>query len=252
MTKTKFSICTTNYNCAHALQQHLDSVYALFDENEFEYIVVDNKSKDRSIEILRDNQKKHSNMTVLSEKCTMGKGRQIAFGHSTSSHIVVIDTDTVYSLKCKNFIDICLEKYPDTAIQALLCAVIPRDIWEKVGGRRNLNVNEDFDMWMRIWKIGKMKWCAVSMGENLKDDKASSSADYLSVRYGKFEKFQRLIKREIDLLKTRKYKKYDFKAIYRENLLDLGLGLEEQWFGEGSKELWLVKFGRNIIQILKS
>jgi glycosyltransferase involved in cell wall biosynthesis len=252
MKKLKFSICTTNYNCAHALLQHLDSIYSLFDESEFEYIVVDNKSKDKSMEILNEYQGNHENMTVLSEKCTMGKGRQIAFKHSNGDHIVVIDTDTIYQSRCKTFIETCLKEYQNTAVQARYCAVIPRKVWINVGGRRDLNVNEDFDMWMRMWKIGKMKWYPISMGENVKDQEASSSADYLSNRYKKFEKIIRLIRREIDLHRTRKYKNYDFKAIYQENQIDLGLGPKEKWFGETSNRPWFVEFTRNFIKTLKS
>jgi len=62
MNNIKFSVCTTNYNCAHALQKHLDSVYSLFDDSDFEYIVVDNKSKDDSLEIL--NEYKKGNMSL--------------------------------------------------------------------------------------------------------------------------------------------------------------------------------------------
>jgi len=252
MNNIKFSVCTTNYNCAHALRKHLDSVYSLFDDGDFEYIVVDNKSKDNSMEILKEYKKDHKNMLVLSQKCTMGRGRQIAFGHSKGRHIVVVDTDTIYYSKCKDFIEICLEQYPNFAVQAIFCGVFPREIWERIGGRRDMNFKEDFDMWMRIWEMDKMKWYPVSMGENIKEGTASAGMDYLSSRYGKFEKFSRLIRREIDLFKTRRINKYDFSSAYRNNIIDLGLGEEERWFGEYPDIPWPVKVTRDIIRILKS
>ena len=43
-------------------------------------------------------------MKVLSQKCTMGRGRQIAFEHSSGDLIMVIDTDTVYYPIFKDFV----------------------------------------------------------------------------------------------------------------------------------------------------
>ena len=141
--KPRLSICTTNYNCAHALKQHLDSVYSQLDENNFEYIVVDNKSKDDSFNILKNFNKDHNNMKVLSLKCTMGRGRQIAFEQSNGEFIMVIDTDTVYYPIFKEFVDIYMSQYSDVAVQAILCGIFPRDIWIEIGGRRDLNIYED-------------------------------------------------------------------------------------------------------------
>ena len=49
-----FSIVTTNYNCAHALRHHLDSIYSQLKVEQFEYIVVDSASTDGSQEIYRE------------------------------------------------------------------------------------------------------------------------------------------------------------------------------------------------------
>lgn len=241
----KLSICTTNYNCAHALRQHLDSIYSLFNEDEFEYIVVDNKSQDKSLQILEEYKKNHKNMKVLSKRCTMGKGRQIAFKHSTGKHIMVVDTDTVYYLTMRKFVDVYLERCSDYAVQAIYCGIFPRNIWIEVGGRNDLSQREDLDMWMRIWKIGKMRWYPAFLGENIKEDFAKDSMDYLSGRYGKFEKIRRLIRGEYDMFRIRKYHKLDLKKIWTENTIDLGLGkLENSWFESKPQS--------SIIQILKT
>jgi len=252
MNNPKLSVCTTNYNCDHALKRHLDSLYSILDENEFEYIVVDGKSKDNSMEILGEYQKNHNNMIVLSDKCSIGRGRQIAFEKSNGKYIVVVDTDTVYLPRCKDFIKICLEKFSDFAVQAIYCGVYPKEVWKESGGRRNMNVKEDVDAWMRIWELGKMKFYPVSMGRNIKEVDRTASMDYLSVRYGKTEKFLRLFMREIDLLKARWYNKYDFFKVYRNNIIDMGLGQHERWFFEVPKRPWPVKVTRDVIRILKS
>ncbi|TMI53121.1 glycosyltransferase [Candidatus Bathyarchaeota archaeon] len=60
----QLSVCTTNYNCAHALDSHLSSVYDALSGLDFEYVVVDNFSKDDSLRILKSWAAKKSNMTV--------------------------------------------------------------------------------------------------------------------------------------------------------------------------------------------
>jgi glycosyltransferase involved in cell wall biosynthesis len=241
----KFSICTTNYNCGNALKQHLDSIYSLFDDDEFEYLVVDNKSRDNSLQILREYEKNHKNMRVFVRKCTMGRGRQLAFEHSSGKYIIVVDTDTVYYPIFARFVDIYFEKYKDYAVQAIYCGIFPRGIWIEIGGRNDLNQQEDLDMWMRIWKIGKMRWYPIFMGENLKDLSAKDSMDYLSERYGRFEKIRRLIRGEYDMLRTSKYQKLDLRKIWMENVVDLGLGkLKNAWFESKPR--------RSIYQICRS
>lgn len=255
MDKPKISICTTNYNCAHALQKHLDSVYSQLDENMFEYIVVDNKSKDDSLNILKNYEKEHENMKVLSQKCTMGRGRQIAFEHSNGELIMVIDTDTLYYPIFKEFADIYLKQYSDVAVQAILCGVFPRDIWIKIGGRRDLNIYEDVDMWIRIWKLGKMRWYPVLMGENLKDADAQAGWDYMSKRYDKLEKIRRFIRREYDLLRVKEIHKIDLEKIYKENIIDMDLGeAQKDWFKNKPKLglfKWFTVRRREFLQILR-
>jgi glycosyltransferase involved in cell wall biosynthesis len=250
----ELSFCTTNYNCAHVLERHLESIYSNFDEKSFEYIVVDNKSKDGSYQILQDFALKHRNMQVLSKKCTMGRGRQLAFLRSKGEFIVVVDTDTVYYPEARGFVDRYLEQYSALAVQAVFLGIFPRSIWTAVGGRGNFNTGEDFEMWMRIWKTGKMKWYPVKMGTNVKEPDAKDSYDFLSSRYGRFEKFTRLLRREFDTIRLRKYERLDLVDVWKSNTVDLGLGkLEEGLFGtRGSPPLWKLpkQFAKSVWQIL--
>jgi glycosyltransferase involved in cell wall biosynthesis len=114
----QFSICTTNYQCAYVLDRHLASVYEHLKDYDFEYIVVDNKSKDGSLDILKKWEGQHPNMKVLSKKCTMGEGRQISFGHSRGDFILVPDTDVIYYPKTRRFLELYLERDSELAVQA--------------------------------------------------------------------------------------------------------------------------------------
>lgn len=254
MTMPELSFCTTNYNCAHVLEKHLESIYSIFDEDRFEYIVVDNISKDGSVQILDSFAQSHRNVKVLSKKCTMGRGRQLAFSESTGRFIVVVDTDTVYFPIARDLVDKYLSQYPQFAVQAKLFGIFPREIWETVGGRGNFNTGEDFEMWMRIWKIGRMKWYPVQMGTNFKEPEAKDSYDYMSVRYSRFEKFTRFLRREFDTMRLRRYEKLDLVNLWKSNTVDFGLGeLEDTFFGtRGSTPLSGLPrhFAKSILRIL--
>jgi glycosyltransferase involved in cell wall biosynthesis len=222
----------------------------------FEYIVVDNESKDDSLKILKKYEKEHENMKVLSQKCTMGKGRQISFSHSDGEIIMVIDTDTVYYPIFKDFVNIYLKRYSDVAVQAILCGMFPRDIWIKIGGRRDLNIYEDVDMWIRVWKLDKMRWYPVFLGENLKEAGVQAGKDYLSSRYKKLEKIRRFIRREYDLLRVKEIYKIDLEKMYRENIIDVGLGeMQKTWFRNKPRLgffQWIAVRGRELLQILRT
>ena len=219
----EISICTTNYNCAHALRPHLDSVYRAFAGLDFEYVVVDNHSRDRSWDILRGWNSAHPNMRLISKRCTMGAGREIAFDHSEGRFIVVLDTDVVYDPILRVVVDRYLERYRSLAVQAVFCGIFPRQLWTAIGGRRSLNTNEDLDMWIRLWRLGVMRWYPVSVGTNVKDPSATGSFDYLSNRYARGERIARLVRREWDLLKTRDLQRIDLKEVITSNTVDLGL-----------------------------
>src|SRR5467141_5114100 len=197
------SICTTNYNCAHALPQHLNSVFGNLEGIDFEYVVVDNRSRDGSSEILQRWARSHPNVTVLSRRSTMGEGRQIAFEHSKGAYIMVLDTDVVYSHLLRKFTQIYFDAFSNYSVQAIFCAIFPRSQWESVGGRRNLNTNEDVDMWVRLWRRDLIRWSLVALGANLKEPNATGSYDHLSTRYSRSERVLRLFRRELDIWKTR-------------------------------------------------
>ena len=219
----EISVCTTNYNCAHALGRHLESVYRVLAGIDFEYIVVDNRSRDKSWDILRGWSSRHPNMRLISKRCTMGAGRQIAFHHSSGRFIVVLDTDVVYDPVLRVVVDRYLEQFSAFALQALFCGIYPREQWAAIGGRRSLNTNEDVDMWVRLWRLGWMRWYPIPVGTNLKESAAAGSHDYLSRRYPRRERIARLLRREWDMLKTRDLQLVDLRGIIASNTIDLGL-----------------------------
>ena len=255
MSRPKLSICTTNYNCAHALKQHLDSIYSQLDENEFEYIVVDSKSTDQSMDVMRNYASSHANMTVFQKRCVRGIGRQMAFRRSRGDYILQVDTDTLYFPIWKHFIDKCLEAYPDVAVQAIFSGVYPRAIMEDVGGWRNFQWGDDLDLWMRVWKTGKMRWYPVAVGENIKEEGTGSFMDAFSGRYkGKLEKSLRMLRTELDRWKLRKVRAMDLPKILEDNRVDFDLGEEQTWIHrspEVNMRMWIMGVLRKEKMILR-
>lgn len=236
MPGARVSICTTNYNCGHALHAHLTSIYSQFSEGEFEYVCVDNYSRDASHEILDTWQSRHGNFRWIRRRCSMGWGRELAAQATSAQHILIVDTDTVYYPVLRDFVNRVLMDMPDVAVQAIYAGIFPRSLWAEVGGRRDLNVGEDFDMWMRIWALGRMRWYPVRMGENLKEPSARDSQDYLSERYSEGERLLRYYRGQIDKLKLVRYRDLDLDRIWRSNTIDLGLGdVQASWFSNRAR-----------------
>jgi glycosyltransferase involved in cell wall biosynthesis len=249
----KFSICTTNYNCAHALERHLESIYEQLDENEFEYIVFDNISTDGSGKILKRYEKDHGNFSAFFKKCIRGEGRQMALQRSKGPFIVQVDTDTIYLPIWSGFIRKCKSEHPKHAIQAIFSGVYPRGIIMEVGGWRDFQYYDDFDLWMRVWEIGKMRWYPLVVGENIKESDSESHHDMFSSRYQTAERYMRLVRHEYDWVRLHKYRKMDLDRIWKENIVDLKLGkTEDFWFGDrGNLSFfeWLYSFTERTLKI---
>ncbi len=232
MTPPALSVCATNYNCAHALEDHLKSIETALDGLSFEYSMVDNVSRDGSPEILRRWAETHPAFRWTQRRCTRGRGRELAVRATSAPWILIVDTDTLYHPMLRTFVERCMEEHPGTAVQGIYAGMYPRDLWARVGGMANMNVGEDFDLWMRLWKIGRMRWYPARLGENWKEAGATDRQDYLSSRYTPREKLSRLIRSELDLLRLTRYDRYDLESVWRDNQVDFGLGpLESTWFG---------------------
>lgn len=164
----KYSICTTNYNTEDVIEACLNSIIPQIDEDNYEIIIVDNKSNDKSPEIIERYRTKFKNINLISIRCSRGKGRQIAFENSMGDYIIQIDCDTIYRHEFKKFIEVYNKKKYTFCIQAHYCGIYPREILNKIGGWKDLNYAEDVDLWMRLIKFNSFKWSRLVIGENIK------------------------------------------------------------------------------------
>lgn len=92
----KFSIITPTYNSSKTIQRSLSSILKQTYKN-YEVIIIDNKSTDKTFDIIKKNQKLHKNITFISKKDkgiydAINKGIKISKG----SIISILNSDDFF------------------------------------------------------------------------------------------------------------------------------------------------------------
>lgn len=161
----KYSICVTHRNNRGTLRDSLDSLLNQIDSS-FEIVVVDNCSDDGSEEILKEYQRKGA-IRLVSKKCSRGQGRQIALMDSLGKYIVShIDMDDIfrpvilrliefYHAKCEGKVMVAISSLGDWSQNI---TVAPRNLLLEIGGWRDLQYAEDWDLWSRAAESSKYAW----------------------------------------------------------------------------------------------
>jgi len=250
------SVCSTSFNCVEAVEEHCRSIFRALGDIDYEYVVIDNHSDDGTYPRLHAISLENPRLKLLSRRCSRGRGRQYAVALASHDTILSVDVDTIYRPELRTFVEVYFKRFrsPGLAVQAIYAGLYPRELWFQAGGMRNLNFGEDFDLWMRIWAMGRMRWTPVVMGENRKPATEQDTDDVVSRRYRRRQMVWRLVQREFDFLRLRGYRQLDLDAVLRSGLVDLGLGeMQPEWFGEGgppSARSWILHMARNIHDIL--
>lgn len=169
----KYSICITCRNEAKTIRASLDSILNQIDDR-FEVIVVDSESTDGTLDVLREYAKK-GRIKLIVQKCSKGKGRQIAFENSSGKYIISnLDMDDVfaprlneliefYHKKCEGKLLLTVSDLRDKGVQNVTIA--PRFLILQIGGWRDLMYSEDWDLWSRAAKTGSYCFTAFNLLE---------------------------------------------------------------------------------------
>ncbi|MHB1807493.1 MAG: glycosyltransferase family 2 protein [Thermoplasmataceae archaeon] len=155
----KYSICSTIYNSAQTLEESLEPLCKLGDE--FEIIVIDNLSTDKSLQIL---EKYRGKVKYLSMKCTRGMGRQKAIEISNGEYIIQVDLDVKYDAISKVVSEYQEElqnyivNFRSINTQCNTPLVIGRkNFFNKIGGYPDLNFVEDLYFYKKAEAVGILK-----------------------------------------------------------------------------------------------
>lgn len=163
----RYSICTTSYNCASAVEKSLASIVRNANAREMEFVVCDSKSTDGTPQLIRKSSKHFRDLKMISKRCTRGEGRQIAFENSVGEYIIRVDLDTVYNKSWGEFLKWHSRHLPTFAIETYGSGIFPRKLVEQVGGWRKLNKGEDIDMCFKLAMQGNIRWSTLITGYNL-------------------------------------------------------------------------------------
>jgi glycosyltransferase involved in cell wall biosynthesis len=164
MTGELHSICMLCSNDGATVRESLDSVLALSAFRPTEVVVTDNKSTDGSAEVLREYRDKGL-IKLVEKKCVRGEGRQYAFEASSGKYILAhMDCDDIFSARG---VDALIAAYHASYEGIMVMTrgqdpkgpasitIAPREVVAELGGWRDLNWGEDWDIWGRAYAAKK-------------------------------------------------------------------------------------------------
>ena len=159
-----YAICMLCSNEVETVKASVESVLELSRYRKIQVAVADNESRDGSQEILRRFQE-DGRITLVTRKCSRGAGRELAF-EASSGDVVLghMDCDDVFDAEG---LDALIDSYHSTcegkvmmtqkigSDEASNITMGPRPLLKDLGGWRDLNWGEDWDLWARASGAGK-------------------------------------------------------------------------------------------------
>ena len=154
----KYSICITHYNDAFSARQSLESILNQI-ADDFEVVVVDQSSTDGSLDVLEEFAQEGQIALYRQRFRNRGLGRQLAFEMSRGGYVLSnLDLDDVFLPNLSEFVSL----YHANCEGMFLWntkggSIAPRSLIVSLGGWRNLQYSEDFDLASRAAQIGKFR-----------------------------------------------------------------------------------------------
>lgn len=199
----KYSLCITCFNEARTARDSLNSLVEQTDD-EFEIVVVDSNSNDGTYKILREYEN-DPRVKIIQKKCNRGVGRQIALENSRGKYVIAnLDLDDVFLTKLRQMTSLyhanCEGKIvlvnEDYGITTQNITMGPRDVFVEVGGWRDLQWSEDWDLWCRAAKFGKYAWTVFKLvGKVNRHDERRNASRRARVRYSLYRDMLRVGRR---------------------------------------------------------
>jgi glycosyltransferase involved in cell wall biosynthesis len=173
----KYSVCMTCFNEVTTVKDSLNSLLRQLDEN-YEVVVVDNFSADGTFEVLQEFEKSH-HVRVIRRRCSRGLGRQIALENASGDYVIAnLDLDDVFLPVLTRFVSLYHDKAEGNLMAIFNVASTTQDPWvqnitigpraliSSLGGWRDLNIYEDWDIWSRAQRAQKYVWTRLKFAEN--------------------------------------------------------------------------------------
>jgi len=177
----RYSICITHHNNVETLSDSLASILGQIDDS-FEVVIVDDFSNDGSERILKEFQGREK-IKLITKRCSRGQGRQIALETSLGEYIIShIDMDDVYTQRLMELISFYHSRCEGKVMVAVKSpqdwtqnvTIGPRGLLIKIGGWRDLQWGDDWDLWSRAALSSSYSWTVFPMSERHKDRRSRS------------------------------------------------------------------------------
>jgi len=191
---TKYSVCMTCFNEVKTARDSVNSILGQLNDN-YEVVIVDNFSKDGTREILREFEQSHR-VNVIQKRCSRGLGRQVALENASGEYILAnLDLDdvflpvldkvvTLYRMKAEGKLT-TIFNLPSGWVQNI--TIGPRELITSLGGWRDLNIYEDWDIWSRAGKAHKYAWTSFRFTESeISHPEPRRAVTRLMHRYGRY------------------------------------------------------------------
>lgn len=175
----KYSVCMTCFNEFPTVKESLVSLLGQLNDD-YEVVVVDNFSRDGTYESLQEFGRSHG-IKVIQRRCSRGMGRQIAFENSTGEYVIAnLDLDDIflpvldgvvagYHRKVEGKLMVAFNSPPTPGGKAGWSQNItigPRELIASIGGWRDLNIYEDWDIWSRAGRVDRYRWTSFRFAQN--------------------------------------------------------------------------------------
>jgi len=153
--RMKYSICVTHYNNRQTVETSLNHILGQV-PHECELIVVDQMSDDGSREILERYDRAGLIRLYLQPVKNRGLGRQYAFERSSGEYIISsVDMDDEMKPLLRQAIGFYHKFFEGDFMLMTGFSIAPRKLIEEIGGWRDLQCHQDWDIWMRAAAIKK-------------------------------------------------------------------------------------------------
>jgi glycosyltransferase involved in cell wall biosynthesis len=132
---------------------------------------VDNLSKDGSRTILEEFANRGS-IRLVERKCSRGKGRQTAFESATGKYVISgLDMDEIFAPRLLSFLDFYHRKCEGTLLRGKWQGTIvaPRHLISELGGWRDLQYSENWDLEKRAAGAGLYRWTIFLLTEGIEN-----------------------------------------------------------------------------------
>ena len=147
------------FNCRRTLTESLRSIFSQIG-SDTEVVVVDNQSTDGSGEIL-EGLSAEGKIKLVVEKCSWGGGRQRALETSSGEYIISgLDMDDTFHRRLRPLLRFYHEKTEGSLLSGFgeATMVAPRALLTRLGGWRDLQFRENWELCRRAAKVSSFRW----------------------------------------------------------------------------------------------